>query len=154
MLSLMFASSIAAVSPRPQADPPDGSPASTGAPPPPDPPSPPAAAGMLKTSQGMGTVSRETLEVVCVSQKCGHTGCTAGGRWVPVLCLRSQRTGTAAPARVELPVAVCDAHRGGIDDYLSDHGWRVDIGAMFIKAGLPKPVRHLSFVDHVLVPGR
>lgn len=151
MLSLLFASAIAATNPRPQGeDPPDGSPALTGGPPPE--PLPPI--GMLKTAQGMGMVSRETLEVVCVSQKCGHTGCTAGGRWVPVLCLRSQRTGTAAPARVELPVAVCDEHRGGIDDYLSDHGWRVDIGAMFIKAGLPKPVRHLSFVDHVLVPGR
>lgn len=114
------------------------------APPPPD----------LSDEPAPGEISRGTLEVVCTSTACGYKPCTGPGVWVPVLLLRSLKSGTASPARLELPVAVCDRHRGGLDDYLSEKGWTEMVGGQFKAAGLPKPARHLTVVEHLRIPGR
>jgi hypothetical protein len=85
---------------------------------------------------------------------CMYGGCSEPARWVPKLVLRTYDTGNGEPASMQMPACVCDAHRGGINHYISEAGWRTTICAPFEKARLPLPKRHLSTVEHLLLPGR
>lgn len=66
------------------------------------------------------------------------TPCSAVAVWRPVLELRARRSDVVAPAQIGL--AVCDDHKGALEDYLSDAGWQALVNR-FAELGLARPKR-------------